>query len=105
MEIILFYIYQDPTNLQGKIQKHQAFEAELNANQSRLDAVDNTGQQLINDEHYASDQVQERLDELHQLWNHLFERSKDKGEKGNKINLEVLNKELGTAQIELLSFF
>ena len=67
--------------------------------------MDNTGQQLINDEHYASDQVQERLDELHQLWNHLFERSKDKGEKGNKINLEVLNKVLGAAQIELHSFF
>ncbi|XP_074621265.1 spectrin alpha chain, non-erythrocytic 1-like [Acropora palmata] len=73
--------YKDPTNLQGKNQKHQAFEAELNANQSRLDAVDNTGQQLINDKHYASDQVQERLDELHQLWNHLFDRSKDKGMK------------------------
>ena len=93
---MLCFVYQDPTNLQGKNQKHQAFEAELNANQSRLDAVDNTGQQLINDEHYASDQVQERLDELHQLWNHLFDRSKDKGEKENKINLEVSNKELGT---------
>ena len=70
---------QDPTNLQGKIQKHQAFEAELNANQSRLDAVDNTGEQLIGDEHYASDQIRERLDELHKLWSYLFERSNDKG--------------------------
>lgn len=71
--------YKDPTNLQGKIQKHQAFEAELNANQSRLDAVDNTGEQLIGDEHYASDQIRERLDELHKLWTYLFERSNDKG--------------------------
>lgn len=71
--------YKDPTNLQGKIQKHQAFEAELNANQSRLDAVDNTGEQLIGDEHYASDQIRERLDELHKLWAYLFERSNDKG--------------------------
>ena len=73
------FLYQDPTNLQGKIQKHQAFEAELNANQSRLDAVDNTGEQLIDDVHYASDQIRERLDELHKLWAHLFERSNDKG--------------------------
>lgn len=71
--------FQDPTNLQGKIQKHQAFEAELNANQSRLDAVDNTGEQLIGDEHYASEQIRERLDELHKLWAYLFERSNDKG--------------------------
>ena len=103
-EMMLSFVYQDPTNLQGKNQKHQAFEAELNANQSRLDAVDNTGQQLINDEHYASDQVQERLDELHQLWNHLFDRSKDKGEKENKINLEVSNKELDTDWIAYFFF-
>ena len=76
----LCLILQDPTNLQGKIQKHQAFEAELNANQSRLDAVDTTGEQLIGDEHYASEQIRERLDELHKLWAYLFERSNDKGE-------------------------
>lgn len=51
----------------------------MNANQSRLDAVDNTGEQLIGDEHYASDQIRERLDELHKLWAYLFERSNDKG--------------------------
>ncbi|CAH3114647.1 unnamed protein product [Porites lobata] len=73
--------YKDPTNLQGKLQKHQAFEAELNVNQSRLDAVDKSGEQLIADEHYASDQIQERLDELHKLWAYLFERSNDKGNK------------------------
>lgn len=72
-------VSQDPTNLQGKLQKHQAFEAELNVNQSRLDAVDKSGEQLIADEHYASDQIQERLDELHKLWAYLFERSNDKG--------------------------
>ena len=31
--------YRDPVNLQGKIQKHQAFEAELLANRKRVDAV------------------------------------------------------------------
>ena len=70
---------QDPTNLQGKLQKHQAFEAELNANESRLDAIDASGKELIDGEHYASDKVQERLDELHELWHQLFSKSKDKG--------------------------
>ena len=63
------------------MQKHQAFEAELNANESRLDAIDASGKQLIDDEHYASEQVQERLDELHELWQLLFSKSKEKGER------------------------
>jgi len=31
--------YRDPTNLKGKLQKHQAFEAELMANRKRVDVV------------------------------------------------------------------
>lgn len=31
--------YRDPTNLQGKLQKHQAFEAEVMANRKRVDVV------------------------------------------------------------------
>ena len=31
--------YKDPTNLQGKMQKHQAFEAELMANKDRIDSI------------------------------------------------------------------
>ena len=35
--------YRDPTNLQGKTQKHQAFEAELSANKRRIDLVHAVG--------------------------------------------------------------
>ena len=35
--------YRDPTNLQGKMQKHQAFEAELSANKRRIDLVHAVG--------------------------------------------------------------
>ena len=31
--------YRDPTNLQSKLQKHQAFEAEQSANKGRVDSV------------------------------------------------------------------
>ena len=31
--------YLDPTNLSGKLQKHQNFEVELSANKTRLDEV------------------------------------------------------------------
>ncbi len=39
MQIATDESYRDPTNLQGKIQKHQAFEAELVANKRRMDAA------------------------------------------------------------------
>ena len=32
--------YRDPTNLQRKLQTHQAFEAELSANSGRVDSVE-----------------------------------------------------------------
>ena len=31
--------YKEPTNLEGKMQKHQAFEAEISTNKARMDAV------------------------------------------------------------------
>lgn len=31
--------YKDPTNLESKMQKHQAFEAEIAANKARMDAA------------------------------------------------------------------
>ena len=31
--------YRDPTDLSGKLQKHQAFEAELSANKGTVDTV------------------------------------------------------------------
>ena len=31
--------YRDPTNLQGKIQKHQVFDAEVTSNKRRMEAV------------------------------------------------------------------
>ena len=50
--------YKDPTNLQGKLQKHQAFEAEVTANKSRIDTVSATGKALIDGEHYSSETIQ-----------------------------------------------
>lgn len=46
--------YLDPTNLNGKVQKHQNFEQELNANKSRMEEITSTGQELIESRHYAA---------------------------------------------------
>ena len=31
--------YKDPTNLKAKLQKHQAFEAEITANEERIQTI------------------------------------------------------------------
>lgn len=78
---------QDPTNLQGKVQKHATFESELTANVSRIENVTECGEQLIADEHYASDIIQEHIDELTLLWKKLLEQSTRKGFSSSFFNL------------------
>ena len=73
--------YRDPTNLQAKIQKHQAFEAEVAAHSNAIVSLDNTGQEMINQSHFASNTIQQRLDELHRLWELLLSRLAEKGMK------------------------
>ena len=54
--------YKDPTNLQAKIQKHQAFEAEVAAHSNAIVVLDNTGMEMINQEHFQRVAIKERLD-------------------------------------------
>ncbi|XP_012280338.1 spectrin beta chain, non-erythrocytic 5 isoform X2 [Orussus abietinus] len=67
--------YRESTNLQSKIQKHAAFESELIANRARVGAVINEGEALIDENHYASKEIQNRLDDLEAEWRLLQETS------------------------------
>ncbi|CAL8322047.1 unnamed protein product [Lota lota] len=78
--------YKDPSNLQGKVQKHQAFEAELSANQSRIDALQKSGQELLDGKHYASDEVAGRMEEVSSQWKKLLEATELKGIKLREAN-------------------
>ncbi|CAH0405710.1 unnamed protein product [Chilo suppressalis] len=73
--------YKDPTNLQAKIQKHQAFEAEVAAHSNAIVVLDNTGSEMISSGHFASETIRRRLDELHRLWELLLSRLAEKGMK------------------------
>ena len=52
-----FNFFQDPTNLQGKLQKHINFQAELDANEPRIHKVQTTGKELIDADHYANETI------------------------------------------------
>ncbi|VDN60745.1 unnamed protein product [Dracunculus medinensis] len=71
--------FRDPTNLQAKIQKHEAFEAEVHAHSNAIAQLDKTGSDMIQHDHFASEIIRKRLDELHALWDQLFFKLKDKG--------------------------
>lgn len=73
--------YRDPSNLQSKIQKHAAFEAEMQANQNRVGGVISEGNQLIKEEHFASEDIEAQVAELERHWAELLEASKSKREK------------------------
>lgn len=81
MQVALDENYREPSNLQSKIQKHTAFDAELGANSSRVTAIIEEGDTLINAEHYASALVQEQLDILEADWQKLREVSREKKER------------------------
>lgn len=73
--------YLDPTNLNGKLQKHQNFEQELQANRTRMEEMVEQGQKLCASEHYARDRIQSRIDEIVALWASLSEASERKASK------------------------
>lgn len=77
--VLVYFGQQDPSNLQGKVQKHQAFEAELSANQSRIDALQKSGQELLERKHYASSEVARRMEEVSSQWKKLLEATELKG--------------------------
>ena len=72
-------MFQDPTNLQGKIQKHQAFEAELDANESRIVGIATKGQEMIDAGHEKSPDIQAKVDDVNELWTLLKEKTEEKG--------------------------
>lgn len=98
--------YLDPTNLNGKVQKHQNFEQELTANKIRMEEITSTGQELIEANHYAADQIQSRMDEIVHLWETLTHASEKKSSKlqeasqQQQFNRTVEDIELWLSEIE-----
>ncbi|KAK3092932.1 hypothetical protein FSP39_009051 [Pinctada imbricata] len=94
--------YRDLTNLPEKLKKHQAFEAELKANNERLKDLNNKGQGMIDDGHQASPEVKTILGNLNTQWKDLTEKAEDRGNKLRQATAQhTLNKALADAQAKL----
>lgn len=71
--------YKDVQNLKSRVQKQQDFEEELAANEIMLNNLERTGQDMIENDHYASDAVAARMSEVANLWKELLEATAQKG--------------------------
>ena len=63
----------------AKLQKHQNFEAEIQANEVRLNQIRDSGKKLIDRQHFQSPSIRDRLTELEGYWKKLTEREALKG--------------------------
>jgi len=70
--------YIDPTNLRSKLQQHLASEAELVANESRVEEIKNSGERLIRRNHFEKERVKMQLDEVISGWEELKSKSAKK---------------------------
>lgn len=67
---------RDLIGVQNLMKKHQAVLVEINNHDSRIAAVVEAGKQMLEDEHFASDEIRNRVYTLQDHWIQLTEKSK-----------------------------
>ena len=65
--------------MNGKVQKHQNFEQELNANKQKITEVLDSGIELKESGHFQAEKIQSKLEEINDLWQDLIKAAEMKG--------------------------
>lgn len=73
--------YRSAKTIHSKWTRHQAFEAEINANKARLDAIQQDAAELLKYRPELRSTIEPKLQELNQQFNALETTTKEKGEK------------------------
>ncbi|KAM5202520.1 spectrin alpha chain, erythrocytic 1 isoform 2-T6 [Hipposideros larvatus] len=71
--------YKDPTNIQGKYQKHESFEAEVQAKSRVIPELEEIRKVRFAEGHFAHEDTKVHLEELRRLWDLLLELTREKG--------------------------
>ncbi|XP_057602793.1 spectrin alpha chain, erythrocytic 1 isoform X2 [Hippopotamus amphibius kiboko] len=71
--------YEDPTNLQGKYQKHASLEAEMQAKSRAIPDLEEMRKDRFPEGHFAHEDTKALLEELRRLWDLLLELTREKG--------------------------
>ncbi|KAM8921263.1 spectrin beta chain, non-erythrocytic 5 [Pelodytes ibericus] len=80
-KIALDESYRDPTNILRKLKWHEAAEKEMEANQVRFEDLVKIGKQLVKENHYAKDAIQEKMLEVTRKWEDLNKKMSERGAK------------------------
>ncbi|XP_039179841.1 spectrin beta chain, non-erythrocytic 5 isoform X3 [Crotalus tigris] len=73
--------YRDPTNILRKLKRHEAAEQEMMANKKHFMGLMTTGNQLIQNDHYAADSIQDKMSEIKKKWEKLYSKMIECGDK------------------------
>ncbi|KAK9736587.1 Spectrin repeat [Popillia japonica] len=60
-------------NVEALIKKHEDFDKAINAHEEKIAALQSLADQLINNEHYASSQIDDKRNQVLDRWRHLKE--------------------------------
>ncbi|KMQ98255.1 spectrin beta chain isoform x6 [Lasius niger] len=66
-------IGHDLTTINLLLSKHKALENEIQSHEPQLMSVAAVGDELVRQQHFGSDRIQERLQEILGMWNHLLD--------------------------------
>uniref|UniRef100_G3S8T8 Spectrin alpha chain, erythrocytic 1 n=1 Tax=Gorilla gorilla gorilla TaxID=9595 RepID=G3S8T8_GORGO len=72
--------YEDPTNIQGKYQKHQSLEAEVQTKSRLMSELEKTREERFTMGHSAHEETKAHIEELRRLWDLLLELTLEKGD-------------------------
>nr|XP_055027307.1 spectrin beta chain, non-erythrocytic 5 [Misgurnus anguillicaudatus] len=73
--------YRDPTNILRKLKKHEAAEKEMQANKVRIDKLLETGEEMIAENHYNSQSIQRKTQDVRKRWTELQKKMAERGDK------------------------
>ncbi|XP_065192517.1 spectrin alpha chain-like [Sycon ciliatum] len=76
--------FRDTSNLQGKIQKHEAFQAEVTAHANAVQALTDAGKLLVDEKHFETENIQTRVTSAEAQYALLVEKAKERGIKLNE---------------------
>ncbi|KRY52190.1 Spectrin beta chain, non-erythrocytic 5 [Trichinella britovi] len=104
MRIVSSDSYHSGLNLQKRIKKHEAFEAELHANQDRLTRINKKGMQLV-ERTINGSEVNKLLENLNEEWEKLLTLTAERGQKLKHAgDQRVVNRMLDDLTFKLTDF-
>ena len=59
---------KDLFGAQNLVKKHLLIATEIKNHEGRIDAVSQTAQKLVEEDHFAADEIKAKLGELHDHW-------------------------------------